>query len=451
MLCQRHAGAARTVRRMSEQRQTEVIDTLEAAFSDLMRASPTAFRAKFRKMADNLFAFYRGTACLFHRDMAASEQPWSDERTGRVWIHGDLHVENFGTYVNSHGELIFDVNDFDEAYVGPFAWDLRRFVAGLAVMGWRKALPEQSVRRLAELYLRSYIERVHHFVDGSDDAEFALRLGNTKGAVHATLQRARGMSRVAMLDSMTETDAHGRHFADGPGVRRLERAERDVVLAAFAEYLETIPEAKRVDRESFYVVKDLVGRSGFGIGSAGLPAYSVLIEGFNEANENDIVLSMKQANRPALAEVVDLPGVADLFAHEGERTVISQRALQVHADPLLGYTTVAGVGYVVAEVSPYELDLSWKDLHEPQDMESVVVDLGRATAKIHCVSDADSDHTVVDFQTEEAIAAKLAGREDEFVREIVDFGVAYSSRVRADHALFVEAFREGRIGDVRAV
>ena len=42
------------------------------------------------------------------------------------------------------------------------------------------------------------------------------------------------------------------------------------------------------------------------------------------------------------------------FEHEGHRTVVSQRALQVHTDPLLGYTEVDGVGYVVSEVSPYE-------------------------------------------------------------------------------------------------
>lgn len=433
------------------QRQQYVIDTLESAFADLMRADPAAFRVKYRKMADNPFAFYRGTACLFHRDLAASEQPWADDRTGRVWIHGDLHPENFGTYVNSHGELVFDVNDFDEAYVGPFAWDLRRFVAGFAVMAWQKALPEQTVRDLTTVYLRAYLERVHAFAEGSDDAEFALRLGNTTGALHATLQQARRRSRAALLDSMTEIGDDGRCFTDAKGVRRLDEAERGVVLGAYRRYLETIPESKRVERETFYEVKDVVGRSGFGIGSAGLPAYSLLIEGFNEAHENDIVLSMKQANRPALADVVEVPKMAELFAHEGERTVISQRALQVHADPLLGYTTIDGVGFLVDEVSPYELDLSWSDLHEPADMEPVVDALGRATAKIHCVSDTDSDHTVVDFQTEEAIAGALQGREEEFVQQIVDFGIDYARRVRADHALFVDAFREGRIGQVLAI
>lgn len=123
----------------------------------------------------------------------------------------------------------------------------------------------------------------------------------------------------------------------------------------------------------------------------------------------------------------------------------------MHADPLLGYTTIDGVGFLVDEVSPYELDLSWSDLHEPVDMEPVVGALGRATAKIHCVSDTDSDHTVVDFQTEEAIAEVLQGHEEEFVQQIVDFGIDYAQRVRADHALFVDAFREGRIGQVLAI
>ena len=43
----------------------------------------------------------------------------ADERTSRVWIQGDLHAENFGTYMDGDGVFIFDVNDFDEAYLGP--------------------------------------------------------------------------------------------------------------------------------------------------------------------------------------------------------------------------------------------------------------------------------------------------------------------------------------------
>jgi uncharacterized protein (DUF2252 family) len=241
-----------------------------------------------------------------------------------------------------------------------------------------------------------------------------------------------------------------RVFDEDPTVRRMGKAERRAVEKAFADYLQTIPESKKYDRALFYEVRDIVGKSGFGIGSAGLPAYNVLVEGYSQSLDNDVVLSMKQANVPAVSRFVDTESVDSYFDHEGHRTVVSQRALQVHTDPLLGYTSLDGVGYVVAEVSPYEFDLDWGEINEPDEMASVVQNLGRATAKVHCASDEDSDQDLVTFQTEEAIVAVVEGRRKELVADLTDFAVAYAQRVRKDHALFVEAFREGRIGGVSA-
>ncbi len=76
----------------------------------------------------------------------------------------------------------------------------------------------------------------------------------------------------------------------------------------------------------------------------------------------------------------------------------------------------------------------------------MVEQLGRATAKVHCASDDDSDQDLVDFSVEEEIAASLEGRRKAFVEQLADFGQAYAERVRRDHGLFVEAFRSGRIG-----
>jgi uncharacterized protein (DUF2252 family) len=431
-------------------RQQLIIDVLEDAFATLMAADPKAFRGKFRKMAADPFAFYRGSACLFYADMTATADPWADERAGAVWIHGDLHAENFGTYMDSDGRLVFDVNDFDEAYIGHFSWDLRRFVGSLALLGWQKALPEEEIRSLVGAYLRAYLAQVTHYRHSQNDDDFALHLGNTEGPVHDILVAARLSSRVALLDSVTLVDDAMRVFREDAGVRRLGKAERKKVDAAFEAYLETIPESKRFDRELFYDVRDVVGRTGFGIGSAGLPAYNVLVEGYNQSLDNDVVLSMKQANIPAVSRFVDSGAVEKYFEHEGHRTVVSQRALQVHTDPLLGYTSIDGVGYVVAEISPYEADLDWGSLTEPDEMSEVVKALGRATAKVHCASDEDSDQDLVTFQTEEAICAVLEGRRREFVADLTDFAVSYADRVRSDHALFVDAFREGRIGGVSA-
>src|SRR5690349_2773957 len=141
-------------------------------------------------MAGDPFAFYRGTAPLFYADMAQLEDPWADERTGRVWIQGDLHAENYGTYMDSSGVLVFDVNDFDEAYLGHFTWDLRRMAASLALLGWQKALPEEDVRRLVGRYLRAYLAQVDEYEQSADD-DFALHLDNTEGPVHTALVEAR--------------------------------------------------------------------------------------------------------------------------------------------------------------------------------------------------------------------------------------------------------------------
>jgi uncharacterized protein (DUF2252 family) len=431
-------------------RQALIVDVLESAFADLMSADPHAFRVKFRKMAADPFAFYRGSACLFYADMTSQPDAWADDRTSRVWIHGDLHAENFGTYMNSHGRMVFDVNDFDEAYIGHFSWDLRRFVASLALRGWQKALPEDTVRNLIGRYLRAYLAQVTHYAEITDDDDFALHLDNTDGPVNLVLTQARTASRVALLDDVTRFEKSVRVFAEDASVRRLGRAERRKVEKAFGVYLETIPESKRFDRDLFYEVRDVVGKSGFGIGSAGLPAYNVLVEGYSQSLDNDVVLSMKQANVPAVSRFVDSRAVDKYFDHEGHRTVVSQRALQVHTDPLLGYTSLDGVGFVVSEVSPYEFDLDWGEINEPDEMASVVQYLGRATAKVHCASDEDSDQSLVTFQTEEAICAVVEGRRKEFVADLTDYAMAYAVTVRQDHALFVDAFREGRIGGVSA-
>ena len=55
-----------------------------------------------------------------------------------------------------------------------------------------------------------------------------------------------------------------------------------------------------------------------------------------------------------------------------------------------------------------------------------------------------------DFQVEKAVAGVVEGRRDELTEHLVDFGVGYAEQARRDHALFVEAFREGRIGGVSA-
>jgi uncharacterized protein (DUF2252 family) len=429
----------------SDKRQTKIVDVLVDAFSKLMVADPDAFRQKFRKMAAGPFAFYRGSACLFYADMEREEDRWADERTSRVWIQGDLHAENFGTYMDGDGVFVFDVNDFDEAYLGHFTWDIKRMVASVALLAWMKAISDADIASLIETYVRAYVEQVRYFVDSDRDHEYSLRLETTDGEIREILLETRLHTRVDLLDKMTLiNEDFERRFRRSPGVRELDNAERAKVQAAYEAYLKTIPEAKRF-RSLTYEVKDIVARKGFGIGSAGLPTYNILVEGPTQALENDVVLSMKQGNVAAPSRIVRDERIERYFKHHGHRTAVSQRALQAHADPWLGYTEMDGVGFVVSELSPYVEDFDWSDLTEPEQMAPVLDYLGRATAKVHCVADKDSDPTLVGFQTEDEIIEAISDKEEEFVKGMVDFGTGYSEIARGDHRLFVDAFRNGQI------
>jgi uncharacterized protein (DUF2252 family) len=297
---------------------------------------------------------------------------------------------------------------------------------------------------MIETYAGAYARQVRAFTTGDRDHEFRLTLETTESAVRGVLLAAKLETRVAMLDAMTTVEGAERRFRAGPGVRRLDEGERAEVLAAYDAYLETIPEVKRQHSVS-YVVKDVVGRSGFGIGSAGLPAYNLLVEGRTQALENDVVLSMKQGNVAAPSRVVPDERIHAYFAHHGHRTAVSQRALQARADPWLGWCELRGVGQVVKEISPYEADLDWDLVTEPDEILPLLDALGRATAKVHCVSDAGSEQTLVPFQTEDAIAAAIGEDEAAFGAELAEFGARYGAVARDDHRRFVDAFRNGLI------
>ena len=64
---------------------------------------------------------------------------------------------------------------------------------------------------------------------------------------------------------------------------------------------------------------------------------------------------------------------------------------------------------------------------------------------MHCVSDAGSDQTLVDFQTEEAIVEAVGDEDDAFAADLAEFGAAYGELARDDHRRFVDSFRNGAI------
>ena len=82
---------------------------------------------KHRLMAGDVFSFLRAT---FYRWSQLWPEICADVSDApRVLAVGDLHVENFGTWRDAEGRLIWGVNDFDEVATLPYTQDLVRLAA----------------------------------------------------------------------------------------------------------------------------------------------------------------------------------------------------------------------------------------------------------------------------------------------------------------------------------
>ena len=70
---------------------------------------------------------------------------------------GDLHVENFGTWRDVEGRLVWGINDFDEAYPIPYTHDLVRLAAS-ANMAIEENHLRLDPRQAAEAILEGYAD-----------------------------------------------------------------------------------------------------------------------------------------------------------------------------------------------------------------------------------------------------------------------------------------------------
>lgn len=84
---------------------------------------------KHQQMRSSSFAFLRST---FYRWMQVFPKACDDLALApRILAVGDLHAENFGTWRDAEGRLIWGINDFDEAAKLPYTVDLVRLATSL--------------------------------------------------------------------------------------------------------------------------------------------------------------------------------------------------------------------------------------------------------------------------------------------------------------------------------
>src|ERR1039458_1246045 len=112
-------------------------------------------RFKHAQMGAGLFPFFRAT---FYRWVQGWPEVCAElDQVPHILSVGDLHVENFGTWRDTDGRLVWGVNDFDEANIFPYTMDLVRLATSalLATREQRLAMkPKEAAAAILEGYER---------------------------------------------------------------------------------------------------------------------------------------------------------------------------------------------------------------------------------------------------------------------------------------------------------
>jgi uncharacterized protein (DUF2252 family) len=390
------------------------------------------------RMVASPYGFLRGTAVVMAHDVAQLPA------TGITpVVCGDAHLGNFGFYASPERDLVIDLNDFDEAHPGAWEWDLRRLVASVWVAGRQNGAKEDACEAAVSSCVSAYRDEVRYLADQPLLSRSYQRLdvdrleqesaGPLRAEVGRAARRARQRTSDRALPRFTEEIEGRRRIVEQPPlITRVSDGDAELIAAALDEYLLTLaPHWRRV--LGGYTIVDIAHKV-VGVGSVGLRAYVALLEG---SSADDVVfLQLKQARRSVLARYVH--GESAWHAHQGQRVVEYQQALQTVSDPLLGWTSVDGRQYYVRQFRNMKGTVALDAIDAPAlaDYAGVV---GHLLAKGHARTSGAS------------MIAGYVGRSDGVDVALCRFARAYADQTEADHAALVAAVARGLLPVERGV
>ncbi|HTF71333.1 MAG TPA: DUF2252 family protein, partial [Edaphobacter sp.] len=133
----------------------DIVKLLEESDADRI---PGLIPVKYERMAESAFKFFRGAAIIQARDLA-------NARVSGITVQacGDCHLMNFGGFASPERDLVFDINDFDETFPGPWEWDMRRLGASLVLAARDRGFPKSVADKAVRAAAASYRERMAEF------------------------------------------------------------------------------------------------------------------------------------------------------------------------------------------------------------------------------------------------------------------------------------------------
>lgn len=334
---------------------------------DRMRRTPVLLARKQQRMSASPFAFLRGTAPLFYRVLSnAPRLARGPDEDGMLC--GDLHLENFGVYRPDNpsrvgDRVVFDLNDVDETFIGPFHLDLLRVLTStlLAARSWG-------------CNAATAIELAGAFVDGYCRARGGGRIPSVPPPVTALLARVVARKRRELLEKHTVVVGHRRKFRIGDNLLWLPRSTRKACAQAFRRF--AAGESKRAGHPlARFSVLDVAFRVA-GTGSLGTFRVAVLVEGHGP-RDGAWMFDMKAMGESAGSRFSTGPVEVG-----PDRVATALRTLLRSPPVMLGTVRALGHGLLVRRLTPQEDRLDWPSLPHPQRAPTLAY-LGGLTAAAH--------------------------------------------------------------------
>lgn len=400
------------------------------------------------RMLQSPFAYYRGTAAVMAHDLAAAPVIGHD-----VVACGDAHISNFGLFASPERRVLFDLNDFDEAMVAPWEWDVKRLAGSVHVgardLGLDEATAGDATRAAVRAYRnairmlaqRTALERLS-FQVGTDWLERVVS-GDALDVMAKAVRRAtKRTSEQALQKIATTTEDGTMRIVDQPPVMmHVGHATSEDAHALLASYQETVRADTAVLLSQFEFVD--VALRVVGVGSVGTRCYVLLLQG---PSGEPLVLQAKEAPPSVLETYGGLrhrppAGVGSVSVGvQGHRVVTSQRILQAQSDPFLGWIT----GYRGESARRVPADFYWRqfrDMKGSVEVSSLTASqfeqYGRLCAGLLARAHSQSPRVG-------AIAGYL-GSSERFDGAVAEWARSYADQIERDFAAVERAAAHGRL------
>jgi uncharacterized protein (DUF2252 family) len=329
------------------------------------------FERKVGRMTASPLAYLRGTAPLFY-GLLKSHPALRKGPPGEGWLCGDAHLENFGVYrttprsrpkASKPTPVVFDVNDFDEAIIGPWRYDVLRLVTSLILGGRELGADGKGSIERSRLLLETYVDAAFH--EG--------HLPEVPRSVGHLIEKVKQRSHVDLLNRRTKPVKGSRVFVRGDRYAQLPKRLELPAIRAFEAYARTIDVREKVPRPLEII--DIAFRIA-GTGSLGKLRVAVLTRG-KGGRDGSWIFDMKEQGIPAAAVLLREPSL-----DPASRVLAGLDACVPRPPRMAGTTKLDGLSMFARRLAPQEDKLDLARI-APAELGSIAAYLGSVLGRAH--------------------------------------------------------------------